>query len=66
MQKTYDPEIDQLIQELKSPWDGGPSAGYAMVVDEAVADRAAEMIFHLYQRLVSFEAEDYNRQMGDY
>lgn len=66
MQKTYDPEIDQLIQELKSPWDGGPSAGYAMVVDEAVAERAAEMIFHLYQRLASFEAEDYNRQMGDY
>lgn len=66
MQKTYDPEIDQLIQELKSPWDGGLSAGYAMVVDEAVADRAAEMIFHLYQRLSSFEAEDYNRQMGDY
>lgn len=66
MQKTYDPEIDQLIQELKSPWDGGPSAGYAMVVDEAVAERAAEMIFHLYQRLSSFEAEDYNRQMGDY
>ena len=66
MQKTYDPEIDQLIQELKSPWDGGPSAGYAMVVDEAVAERAAEMIFHLYQRLVSFEAEDYDRQMGDY
>lgn len=66
MQKTYDPEIDQLIQELKSPWDSGPSAGYAMVVDEAVAERAAEMIFRLHQRLVSFEAEDYDRQMGDY
>lgn len=66
MQKTYDPEIDQLIQELKSPWDGGPSAGYAMVVDEAVAERAAEMIFRLHQRLSSFEAEDYDRQMGDY
>jgi hypothetical protein len=66
MKKTYDPEIDQLIQELKSTWDGGPSAGYAMVVDETVAERAADMIFLLYERLASFEADYYNRQMGDY
>lgn len=67
MQKTYDPEIDQLIQELMSPSaDSSRAEGYEMVVDADVAERAAEMIFHLYQRLVSFEAEDYDRQMGDY
>lgn len=64
--KTHDPEIDKLIEDLKSPWDGGPSAAYEMVVSADVAERAAEMIYTLYERLASFEAEDYNRQMMDY
>jgi hypothetical protein len=66
MQKTYEPELDQLIEELKSSWDITPGSSPTMVVDADVAERAAEMIFRLYQRLSSFEAEDYNRQMGDY
>jgi hypothetical protein len=66
MQKTYEPELVQLIEELKSSWDITPGSSSTMVVDADVAERAAEMIFHLYQRLSSFEAEDYNRQMGDY
>jgi hypothetical protein len=64
--KTYNPEINQLIQELKSPWIAATSPGEALVVDADIAERAAEMIFLLYERLASFEAEDYNRQMGDY
>lgn len=64
MKKTYDPEVDELIEKLTSPWDGGPSAGYAMVVDEDVAQRAAEMIYELYKKLEMYEAEDYNQQIG--
>lgn len=64
--KTYDDKIDALLKELLNPWDGGPSAGYAMVVDADVAYRAAEMIYNLHNRLESYIAEDYNRQMmGD-
>lgn len=65
MQKTYDPEVDELIEKLASPWDGGPSAGYAMVVDEDVALRGAEMIYELYKKLEMYEAEHYNQQIGD-
>lgn len=65
MMKTYDPEVDELIEKLRNPWDGGPSAGYTMVVDEDVAYRAAEMIFNMHQRLSLYEAEEYNRQIGD-
>ena len=64
MQKTYDPEVDELIEKLTSPWDGGPSAGYAMVVDEDVAQRAAETIYELYKKLEMYEAEHYNQQIG--
>ena len=66
MQKTYDPEIDQLIQELRSPWIAATSPGEALVVDADVAERAAEMILLLYERLASFEAEDYNQQINGY
>ena len=64
MQKTYDPEVDELIAKLTSPWDGGPSAGYSMVVDEDVAQRAAEMIYEMYKKLEMYEAEHYNQQIG--
>ena len=66
MKKTYDPEIDQLIQELRSPFMVATSPGEELVVEASVAERAAEMIFHMYQRLSKFEAEDYNRQIGGY
>ena len=62
--KTYDPEVDDLIAKLTSPWDGGPSAGYAMVIDEDVAQRAADMIYKLYDQLQTYEAEHYNQQIG--
>lgn len=58
------PEVDELIEKLTSPWDGGPSAGYAMVVDEDVAQLAAEMIYKMYKQLEMYEAEDYNQQVG--
>lgn len=62
--KTYDPDVDALIEKLTNPWDGGPSAGYSMVVDEAVAQEAAKMIFNLYKRLETYEAVHYNQQIG--
>jgi len=64
--KTYDPEIDQLIEELNSPWVAYTAPGEELAVSADVAKRAAEMIYTLYERLASFEAEDYNRQMMDY
>lgn len=64
MKKMYDPEVDELIEKLTSPWDGGPSAGYAMVVDGDIAQRAAEMIYKLYNELQIYEAEHYNQQIG--
>jgi hypothetical protein len=65
--KTYDPEIDELLEKLRNPWETHLNfTGYVKVVDAELAERAAEMIFTLYERLASFEAEDYNRQIGGY
>lgn len=62
--KTYDEEIDALIEKLEAPWDGGPSAGYEFVVSADVAMDAANKILELFDRLDRYEAIDYNRQIG--
>jgi hypothetical protein len=49
--KTYDPEIDGLIERL-------------LEEDTVIAARAAQMIFELYNRLEMYEAEHYNQQIG--
>ena len=35
-----------------------------MVVDEDVAQLAAEMIYKMHKQLEMYEAEDYNQQVG--
>lgn len=65
MKKTYDPEVDALLEQLLAPRDAQVNYnGYIKVVDADVAERAAKMIFDMYERLSSFEAEEYNRQIG--
>ena len=63
--KTYDPEVDALLEELKKTEEVYlPFKGYVNVVDEDVAERAARMIYDLYNRLSMYEAEHYNQQIG--
>lgn len=65
--KTYDPEVDAMIQELLASHDMGPDAWTnKKAVSEDVAKRAAQMIFDMYQRLSMYEAEHYNQQIGGY
>jgi hypothetical protein len=51
VKKTYDPQLDQLIERLMDPWDAGPSGGYEFVVDAQVAAKAAEKLLELHDAL---------------
>lgn len=62
--KTYDPDIDSLLEELLSPWIAYTAPGEELAVSADVAERAAKLIFDMYGRLSAYDAEDYNRQMG--
>jgi hypothetical protein len=65
VRKTYDKELDQLIEKLLSPWDAGPSAGYEYVVNADVAHDAALKLVLMFERLEAFETDHYNRQICD-
>ena len=49
--KTYDVEIDSLVEKLLSPWDSGPSGGDEMVVNADIAHDAAMLIIKLHKQL---------------
>lgn len=64
IRKTHDKQLDDLIQKLMSPWDGGPSAGDEYVVSADIAHDAALKLIEMFERLEEYEAERYNRQIG--
>jgi hypothetical protein len=65
IRKTYDEELDKLIEKLLSPWDAGPSGGDEYVVNADVAHDAALKLIEMFEQLESWEADDYNRQMSE-
>lgn len=60
IRKTYDHKLDTLIEKLNNSWDGGPSAGYAYVVDADVAHDAALMLIEMFEKLERYETAHYN------
>ena len=65
IRKTYDEELDKLIEKLLSPWDAGPYGGYECVVSADIAHDAALKLIEMFEKLEAWEAEDYNRQMSE-
>jgi hypothetical protein len=62
--KTYDSEVDELIEQLLLPRDVQVNyIGYIKVVDADIAERASEMIYRLYIDLISYKAA-YNLHVG--
>jgi hypothetical protein len=64
IRKTYNQEIDNLIEKLMNPWDSGPDCGGEMVVGADVARDAAMKIYEMFVELEQFEAQHYNDQIN--
>jgi hypothetical protein len=59
VRKTYNEELDNLIQKLLAPWDAGPSAGYEYVVSADIAHDAAMKLIEMFEKLEAYEEADY-------
>ena len=64
MEKTYNPEVDELVSRLTKPFLSYTSNGEQMVVDQDTAREAAEMILELFNEKEIYAAEHYNNQIG--
>jgi hypothetical protein len=61
IRKTYDRDLDALIQKLLSPWDAGPGGGDEYVVSADIAHDAALKLIEMFEKLEGYEAW---RQIG--